>query len=878
MNTYFKYTLSLLAISTIAFSSCSDDENVMEKPVEPVQGKDLIQFTGDGNLLSRAGMATRAGNGELISFGSTTKIALRIKSEGKTSTDVRYTLTEMQADPASSCTDAMHKEAAGKNGSVQAEHDHLVYSGTTSYRYWDDAFGRDAKLSVYAVAVPGKTDRNLSAILKGKDNTAAPAVSATNTDWFTETGSNSQRSEDETFVWEVNSTAGQTASTIADQDICYSNNIRSRAEENDDADKGVYRFSYANSSWSFLQMEAGRMQWTPKSQVEGETVGKFDQGHLIFRHALSKVTINLTEATDTSEKVYGFNNSSADDFKFTVSGKNVELIGFPVKNTFDLATASWSTESSKITNANISFLNEITGATATAIQTRTVTGLVIPGKTLYEVSDNAMRFVIDNNDYYVTCSQIANAIRTYYDTGAGKEHARASELKAFTTMKQGDHYVINITIGKTKIENITAQLVDWEEVQTDPITTKNSYVTVNLESRTGTHIENVTDGNKFNLYRAAETAELNSAITGNDTYYNSIVKFGWKTGYIAATTDGNASNVEQHAKDKATKSYDSDAKRWETSWFWPDNKTYYHFRAVGNTEGNETTPSDVIIYKHATNGDYYKITSGQIGGTSYKDYTWGAPFVKKTIATDKFFYSKAKGFDATSKGDAQNVDGAEQSHHQIYKAIGAADPTTQNINLMMFHMTSQITLNVTTTTDESRVDLGDGTTVELLHFYKDGTVLVGNGLVAPVTTAVQDKGDFMCYPDEHIDYDGTANPKVAEKSVFRYGVVPQPLAFTNNSTDYKIGIRIKTKDNNQYVVNDISTIYATVTSNHLNIPYAAGTDTNSGSYLINEWYPGYKYTYTVTIKKTGIVNITAQLVDWETVTGDLGEITLEDKD
>ena len=35
---------------------------------------------------------------------------------------------------------------------------------------------------------------------------------------------------------------------------------------------------------------------------------------------------------------------------------------------------------------------------------------------------------------------------------------------------------------------------------------------------------------------------------------------------------------------------------------------------------------------------------------------------------------------------------------------------------------------------------------------------------------------------------------------------------------------------------------------------------------ITYWYPNFKYTYTFTLKKTGIEKITATLANWETVT------------
>jgi hypothetical protein len=73
-------------------------------------------------------------------------------------------------------------------------------------------------------------------------------------------------------------------------------------------------------------------------------------------------------------------------------------------------------------------------------------------------------------------------------------------------------------------------------------------------------------------------------------------------------------------------------------------------------------------------------------------------------------------------------------------------------------------------------------------------------------------------------------------------------------------------------VQDLSTCTATVSNTNLLNPYTV----SSGSlYTINTWYPHYQYNYIITLKKTGIQNITAAVLPWETVSGDLGVINLE---
>lgn len=820
MKLNFRYNIPLFALVATVFTACSDDEN-LDDHNRPNPDKALVAFSSqDGQLGTRAYMEdTRAG----LDKNNPTKIVMNIKSEGATATDIRYTRTVAQASKEL----AKDHDSNPVHGKLNDTHSDVSYPMTGGYyRYWDDAFGRDAKLSVYAVAVPGKDDANVLSDSKLADNSSTTKVSDANPNWFT-SDANVGKCE-----WELPlDQTGGTTKPNDNYDLCYSNNISISGQ------KGVYKYKYATSGWEIDELTDGCMQWRAKES--GSTVGKFDEGNLIFKHALCKVTINIKEGN-------GFNNSEASDFNFK-NGTNVEMLKFPYKGTLDVIEGSWGTT----TNGTITKMEETTG-TASALTTRVVTGYTLPGKVLKNSSANALHFVIDDNDYYVTDDQIATAIQTYYGAGGnGESDPNASTLKGFTTMTQGHHYFINLTISKTKIENITAQLVGWEEVNTANIDPTNAYVDVNLETREGTKISKVTT-DIFDLYRkASEKTEWKTNLPTTVTEYNNFMDYNWVTGYESTA---------------ATKDFANN--KWSTGWYWPNNYTYYHIRAIGATTGDK--PALVSN----TTADNFVIKAGAIEGTSdYKDYIWGAPFVKKTTEQNKFFYNNTKGFDAVSKDDVSTDGGTpNQTNHQIWKAIGAVNYVTNPIvNMMLFHMTSQIFFEVTTTTGTEKVALQTtkdavttNTKVELLRVYTNGIVLLGNGLVS--TTGDRTESIAMQMPTEGAyTAESGSNPAVSKH---QYGMVPQALS----GTDYTVGVRITTPDGNQYVINDISAVSATVSSNNISNPYAS--DGNS-KYTINRWYPGYQYTYTVTLKKTGIVNITAQLVDWETVTGDLGEINLE---
>lgn len=827
MKTNNLFTLPLMALAATALTSCWDDDAMDSNAANrPDPNKTLVAFSSqDGQVGTRAYMeGTRAG----LHKEQPTKVVMRIKSEDTESgTAVRFTRTVMRA---SKEQEADHETT--KHHLLEDKHSDLEYAAATYYRYWDDAFGRYAKLSVYAVAVPGYDEADVLADGILKAGTEATQVSATNTNWFTET------SEDNTCKWTVPTTA-QTTETNAKYDLCYSNNIQ------EDGEKGVYKFGWTSGNeWKATELTDGNMIWRPKEA--GSTSGKFDEGNLIFKHALCKVTINLTEEA-------GFNNTDPEvvDFNFK-SGTNVQLLNFPYHGTLDVASGKWTINPNSTADYGIIQKLQDISDPKTAKTVLSVTGLTLPDKEMLGSEKNALHFVIDDNDYYVTDDQIAKAIRKYYTDGEGKNDAKASEYKYFHQMTQGQHYVINIKVSKTMITNITAKLVAWETVNSENIIPSNAYIQVDLESRDGKHIETLNNTYQFDLYRKASEYSLQEDLENYVENYNAIEDYDWEKTYESA---------------KASKTYKDNV--WNTGWYWPNNETYYHLRAIGDYDGTESSTKPVPV-ADAT-ADYFKIFAGDIKDetTKYKDYIWGAPFTKMD-ADAKFEYSTADGFNKQEK-DANN----KVTSSQIYKAIGAVDYEKSSIiNMMFFHMTSQVFFNVQTTMGDSQDKValqlveGEGenkktydTTVELLRVYKEGTVLMGTGKVAVSgTRADKQEIEFVKYSAETT---GTT-PKSA-LAEFQYGMVPQTL----KGDDYTVGVRITTPDKNQYVIEDISTVKADViTSNHLQNPYNADK-------VINYWYPGYKYYYNVKIVKTGIVHITAQLVDWETVTGDLGEITLE---
>lgn len=797
MKNLFKYTLPVVALCALA--ACSEDISSEGGKsiggIDVSNGKELIALSQEGGI-TRASL-TRAG------FSAETKVVMRIKAEDNTSSAARYAKAEATA----TANKTANHDGVGHN--IAGEHSDLSYVPGWE-RYWDDAFGRNSKLTVWAFAIPNKTNATLPT---WSDDGWTQIDASTNPNWYTDA------SEDVTVTWDVG--AEQDATTITDKDLTYSNNIRTNGEDG----RYTYTWNSGTSEWVLGgELADGPMTWTPKEA--GSTTGKFDQGHLIFKRALAKIEIRLKEGS-------GFNSSINTDFGWTkdrtTAEQNITLKGLYTDGTFNVSDGTWPT-----TNAHdITKMDETTG-TPTNQTTRTLLAYVVPGNNLASTGTNVIEFEIDNAKYYVTGTQIANAIKEYYKVGG--EHAsdaHASDYRNFTETEQGKHYIINLMVAKKGIERITAAIIDWEQVNSTDADAKNTYPTFTLEDR-GTKLTD-SDINEFNIYRAAKT-------TGRYIVDDEEKDYTWHTGY-----------------EKANKTWDATNSLWKTDWYWPNNLTYYHFRATGIFNGNASAPDPTI---NTGADDNFTIHSGTLTGSAYKDYIWGAPFKElepssPTSNTNKLTYSTTTGFDNTSG-----------SSHQISHGIGA---TESIIRMLMFHMTSQVFVNVTTVVGAAAVTLrtnggasdADKTKVEILNFLPDGTVLMGNGLVT--ANGTRQDATTMSYGT----YNGSVTP--ATYNNFSYGIVPQALTWVSPSAG-TIGLRITTPDGNQYVVRDLSTCTATVTTYNLSNPY---TLASGDKYTINCWYPNYQYTYNITVTKKGIERITAAVVGWESVIGDNINIDLE---
>ena len=542
---------------------------------------------------------------------------------------------------------------------------------------------------------------------------------------------------------------------------------------------------------------------------------------MIFYHALTKVTFKIIKGT-------GF-GTGENDFKFTDSGKNIILKSFFTSGTFDIVSGEFKTNEPDRGIADIETMH-ITSDTHTAAvgsQAYELVCLLLPGTDLNDATANKINLTIDHNEYHMTKKQLMDAL--YWDDDSNpvtdkvikKLSNGTTEALDANKMRPGVHYIFTLTVGKKMIDNITASVVEWEDVNAEETTPTNARITVSLLDN-GTKKTGDAD---FDLFRFAEISS-----TINDDFEG----YEWVKGYAPADNkaklDENSSGTGIYTAKETTDPY--------KVWYWPDNKTFYHFRTVSP----KTTPSWKVEEHQegepaVTTYDYITLT----GAENYTDVCWGAPFYKINVTG-----SERLSYDVDERG----FDGTSTSEHQISKAIG---PTDGIINMVMFHMMSDITIKLKTTTGDDKVII-KGAHISISNVKPTGEVRMGNGLVTTTGTVGTVTGTVVDDPDETGDTDYSDQK-------WHYGFVPQSLDGGNNEviTD-DIVLTITTTDNNQYII-DLKNLVNTTYSNKLIAnPYTANGN------KITRWYPNFKYVYTFKLKKTGIAEISATLADWETVT------------
>lgn len=796
-----KFTYPLVFATALVATSCSDIDNFINEVIDP-DGKEMISFSmSDGSVTPAQRAVTRAGF-----TGADTRIVARFQSDEKSTSNVLYTRTVLKA--------------AKDNTGGATDYSTVTYYTTDNTRYWDDAFGRKGQISVYAVAIPNSTS----------DTKLTDGKLAGGSTWAAEGSPNNN------IQWDV--TYGtQTSATLDAEDLVYSNNIQSTGTN------GRYVWDYTANPEGYPAdngrldgHQPGRLVFTQKGGALESDAGHFDKGHLMFNHALSRLTITLVEGSGFDGAA--FVDAEHSDFKFKTSTGNIKLLSFPYTGTLNIKEGSWG----DVTTHDI---DQMIGATVSAAGD--FSAQMLPGYKFYgtgtHAADNVMQFVIDDNTYYVTQKQVFDALNIAANTtGANPLVAVESDANGnYIEMKQGKNYKLSITVKKTPIVDVTATLAPWVEVA-GSMEVNNAHISLTLNTTGATCDKDI------DLYRLDEDNAGYDA-DNYDFSYDGTAWFG---------------NYSTDAMHKTTLLQTALAGgKWTTPWYFESNKTYYHFRTVNSGTTIEGTDDDDVK-------DYFNIAAGPVAST---DPHWGAPMKSTSTTWLKYDENGTLTDYSDDKGYAAH----------LQHAIGA---TEDRIAIQELHMMSNINVVLETPNDGGKVMLYDdttdpshpvGTIVKITRLAKNGTVEMGRGVVTPLApvspenwsnTEVTMTSPATTAAADYFTSTGVTNR--TQSKTYTYAVVPQSLSrnFSSDSDNDYIGIFIQTPDHNQYyVVKKLSDITATTVTDE--------RDQTQGQ-RIKRWYPGHTYTYTFTITKTGIKNVTATVADWVNVTGQNTNITLED--
>lgn len=800
---------SLIVSLCALFTACSDTD-LSSGASTSDDGKTPIELSvGEANSLSsRADFVD--GKGLITAFENDTRVHLLMICRKYGASDTKYSETYGTAEGSGTSVGNLDPDP-DKWTDKQKRSKISFESGKGIMRYWDDAFARESLLDIYGFAYVWKSDASGAPWYPKLDRTTTTPDDGTETQSFPVTWKDTPTDAVGTKVgatdgmWIVGDNSAGTGnnykfqsrkSILEKDDICYSNNIKGTS---------ALKFDAANK--------------------------KFTSDNLEFHRAMSMLTI----------KVYKGEGFTDSEFKFA-TGTNIALKGFNKKGYLNIKEGKWDpvvvgddagygTATSGYSWSKIDLTSETLETDATGSY-YTLLAMVIPGTNIKNstVSD-AFTFTINNNEYKVPMAKLYEAIcskKNSDDTFAYGDGSTVDGkyLENGTDLKQGINYEFTLKVGKSKIDNLTAQIVDWETVKADNVDPSNARITLTLENR-GT------------LVTPPSTVAFWHTVRSASTITDGYVNFDWYKDYSKSTNTN----------------YSSD--HWTTEWFWQNNQEYHHLRAL--------VPSTPTVDTSVDPNTFDITSSNATDENNYNEIAWGAPFNKKSDTDKKFYYNTKKGFDAISKDDESSDN--DQTKHQIYRAIG---PTKERINLTLFHMMSGVKFTVKTSdNDNEKVELCHTTpavgetpasyshaTLELVGYKSTGTVNIGNGLVSATGTA---STETTPVPVACQTTDTGANID----QMYFLSAIPQDLT--------GIKVVITTPDNNKYEAL-LKDILATVTDVNMANPY---TLDNGTKYKIDSWYPNYKYEYTFTLKKKGIDNITATVVNWDTVHADNQDVTIQ---
>lgn len=417
---YNKYITLFASLLTLA--GCSDEA---DNAVSIADKHPIALTVGADAPVSRAVVTDGTGK-TLEAFNDATDIWMVMQSEYKALSGDNSAPNDIDFKGSQTTTNCVTMGTTGAKTASNKEN--VVNFTAANTRYWDDAHARSSALSIWAIAVPGVT------------GDGAKWGSKTAGTWNT-------TAETKTLDWSVS--AAQDETTVMAEDLCFSNNITKTSETRDE-----------------------RMKYGTTTQY------KFDQGKLIFYHALTKITIKLVEGD-------GFNTISTSDFNLD----NITLKGFKLSGTFDVAQGEFTSQAASATPITTMAQKEKTAADMT------LEALVVPGTDLNGTLANAIAFSVDKSAFEVSAATLKEKLPAGFDK-----------------FEAGKNYVFTFTVNKTDIE-LTATIAGWDTVEGQNYAPKINITEVYGQEKTETN----NFGKGFTFYRSLTQAS--GYAKGSDVTY-----------------------------------------------------------------------------------------------------------------------------------------------------------------------------------------------------------------------------------------------------------------------------------------------------------------------------------------------------------------------
>ncbi len=556
---------------------------------------------------------------------------------------------------------------------------------------------------------------------------------------------------------------------------------------------------------------------------------KFDErtnGKLLeFRHAMSKITVNLKAGKGfpvaTGETDAHFEETP--EVKLTSNeGSATTYTEWPyTTGTVNVTTGDVTNQggSSKVTMYN--------AATPMTGWTKTYEALVMPGSAFEGKTSSAAdapyhviaRINADGNIYYVTSEMIRKAINST---------SYASET-AFPT-EAGKNYIINVIVNKTEIK-VTATVADWTTVNAEEVAPK-----INVTVNYGTPGP-VIRLNTFSFYRS---------LALNDGY---------------ATGESDELKIGNYYRRVSELTYDTETQKWTMNpiRYWTNHNQHYQFRLVwpNTTTALKTTtesekPGETVVQKwrpHVEDKTY--------GGTNYQVIEiWNDKYQEivesKTMIADDYHPYPSNLMIARPEIDAsEQCTNNEPGHTKTYLYDGGICATEGVITLTFRHVMSQVEVNLTTSSDASKVELANAV-VEIVNAYKTGDVKLGDREVIPTGEKVSyiiDPVTIVADKPETTD----VNENTVSKNKRHSAIVPQPLE------GVKFKITITNTHDTEGTSDDTQDVYYADVA-----PIKRADDATKLVAPNGKWESGYHYVYNLNLSKTRI-NVIATIADWNKV-------------